>query len=79
MLDTHLLGFSTLYGSKWVATMSKIEKVKRAVRFSTLYGSKWVATQAQFFFGEDGSTFQYPLRVEVGCNDFIKTVREDYE
>ena len=87
------LGFSTLYGSKWVATgcvgdvcsiwvyvsvpstgRSGLQRPRvvflRRLRtgFSTLYGSKWVAT-----FTPDGRdcppvAFQYPLRVEVGCN-----------
>ena len=36
--------------------------------FSTLYGSKWVATHGsgRHFLG--AYLFQYPLRVEVGCN-----------
>ena len=37
--------------------------------FSTLYGSKWVATEKAFphlLMPRPG--FQYPLRVEVGCN-----------
>ena len=41
----------------------------RVLRFSTLYGSKWVATDEaiQVFVLPVG--FQYPLRVEVGCNN----------
>ena len=37
--------------------------------FSTLYGSKWVATQrAVSIVARFSYKFQYPLRVEVGCN-----------
>ena len=36
--------FSTLYGSKWVATDEVVRDPKRDLSFSTLYGSKWVAT-----------------------------------
>ena len=39
-----LSGFSTLYGSKWVATEKDKMKKSIKLRFSTLYGSKWVAT-----------------------------------
>ncbi len=37
-------------------------------RFSTLYGSKWVATRDRAVCLVEGIMFQYPLRVEVGCN-----------
>ena len=44
MLDTGLR-FSTLYGSKWVATyLDGKPYLLRSYCFSTLYGSKWVAT-----------------------------------
>mgnify|MGYP005858478965 CR=1 FL=1 len=36
--------FSTLYGSKWVATKRAGCHKRAVVGFSTLYGSKWVAT-----------------------------------
>ena len=36
--------------------------------FSTLYGSKWVATQRSLGHKLKHQLFQYPLRVEVGCN-----------
>ena len=36
--------------------------------FSTLYGSKWVATAKQLHIAHARVRFQYPLRVEVGCN-----------
>ena len=36
--------------------------------FSTLYGSKWVATYDPAPGGVTNIQFQYPLRVEVGCN-----------
>ena len=36
--------------------------------FSTLYGSKWVATEPIESGRSWGLMFQYPLRVEVGCN-----------
>ena len=36
--------------------------------FSTLYGSKWVATCVPGRRRNSASGFQYPLRVEVGCN-----------
>ena len=42
LMDT---GFSTLYGSKWVATMGLACPAVTAAGFSTLYGSKWVATE----------------------------------
>ena len=38
------LSFSTLYGSKWVATRELGVWEAQWERFSTLYGSKWVAT-----------------------------------
>ncbi len=60
--------FSTLYGSKWVATNLKNELIEELLGFSTLYGSKWVATYAHASFREWFYKFQYPLRVEVGCN-----------
>ena len=40
----------------------------RALGFSTLYGSKWVATWFLARRVETALMFQYPLRVEVGCN-----------
>ena len=60
--------FSTLYGSKWVAT--RCESVHDVDRegFSTLYGSKWVATMKTDAITAQRGWFQYPLRVEVGCN-----------
>ena len=36
--------------------------------FSTLYGSKWVATKVSERIAPKLKKFQYPLRVEVGCN-----------
>ena len=36
--------------------------------FSTLYGSKWVATRSLRTWSAPALRFQYPLRVEVGCN-----------
>ena len=36
--------------------------------FSTLYGSKWVATGRKRTIVGKRPMFQYPLRVEVGCN-----------
>ena len=36
--------------------------------FSTLYGSKWVATGGVARRKATTNRFQYPLRVEVGCN-----------
>ena len=68
-------GFSTLYGSKWVATARRTAFMAGVlVGFSTLYGSKWVATRQRLeqVFGVAG--FQYPLRVEVGCNPRAKSV-----
>ena len=111
-------GFSTLYGSKWVATTPALihaaltsqvsvpstgrsglqhydsllikpcHKVSvpstgrsglqpRFIpgvgtvywRFSTLYGSKWVATTLLMVTFREGLKFQYPLRVEVDCNE----------
>ena len=38
--------------------------------FSTLYGSKWVATTSETCITIVPPMFQYPLRVEVGCNAF---------
>ena len=40
----HVTSFSTLYGSKWVATIDAASSCLAALSFSTLYGSKWVAT-----------------------------------
>ena len=61
--------FSTLYGSKWVATSSSRHRRGISMSFSTLYGSKWVATRAPPRRWRRKLKFQYPLRVEVGCND----------
>ena len=62
-------GFSTLYGSKWVATSAGGVTYTPAVfSFSTLYGSKWVATRTSGRRATLSFMFQYPLRVEVGCN-----------
>ena len=66
--STSTSSFSTLYGSKWVATTMKNTRMIDHVSFSTLYGSKWVATTVERVHWEALSTFQYPLRVEVGCN-----------
>ena len=61
--------FSTLYGSKWVATSRRDGRPRRPPVFSTLYGSKWVATWHRGrSFPRFPPGFQYPLRVEVGCN-----------
>ena len=62
--------FSTLYGSKWVATPSVNGIWRMEMGFSTLYGSKWVATSPTRSGGRWRCVFQYPLRVEVGCNEF---------
>ena len=62
------MSFSTLYGSKWVATTCCPKNAAGRGSFSTLYGSKWVATLAVPLHGARYLTFQYPLRVEVGCN-----------
>ena len=37
------VSFSTLYGSKWVATLAWFYTPSGVSSFSTLYGSKWVA------------------------------------
>ena len=42
--------------------------------FSTLYGSKWVATWVTSLFSLYIIQFQYPLRVEVGCNDKAESI-----
>ena len=63
-------GFSTLYGSKWVATLVGQAMDTGIFGFSTLYGSKWVATFAVERPQKSVCAFQYPLRVEVGCNFF---------
>ena len=60
--------FSTLYGSKWVATNFNNPHHHALSSFSTLYGSKWVATTARRAVSVKSNGFQYPLRVEVGCN-----------
>ena len=67
--------FSTLYGSKWVATALLKTFRARFPSFSTLYGSKWVATGKLNGNWCGVVTFQYPLRVEVGCNTQIRTQR----
>ena len=61
-------GFSTLYGSKWVATPTYSFDQLTLFCFSTLYGSKWVATVRLSTRTTLACPFQYPLRVEVGCN-----------
>ena len=60
--------FSTLYGSKWVATPETAPPRGKESCFSTLYGSKWVATRLAPVDLGVCLRFQYPLRVEVGCN-----------
>ena len=60
--------FSTLYGSKWVATTVARSQTQPGRCFSTLYGSKWVATRRTIVQRVNFQQFQYPLRVEVGCN-----------
>ena len=67
--------FSTLYGSKWVATQRALVTHTQTTCFSTLYGSKWVATQLSQIEEHLGIRFQYPLRVEVGCN--LPSARHD--
>ena len=62
------LRFSTLYGSKWVATIPEVLLIHVYAGFSTLYGSKWVATGYKRRTSQKWRVFQYPLRVEVGCN-----------
>ena len=62
-------GFSTLYGSKWVAIQVFTLPSGSVVSFSTLYGSKWVATRRVCAVQVSTPQFQYPLRVEVGCNE----------
>ena len=62
------MGFSTLYGSKWVATTLMRSPFSVMTSFSTLYGSKWVATDGVSRSAVRDDRFQYPLRVEVGCN-----------
>ena len=47
------------------------QKVVRIASFSTLYGSKWVATKSSGRKTCGRLLFQYPLRVEVGCNLFL--------
>ena len=114
--------FSTLYGSKWVATSAdstisfcfsvsvpstgrsglqpkyyiplgaelrvsvpstgrsglqrwELVSVKPSfLSFSTLYGSKWVATLEYVCVVEKHASFQYPLRVEVGCNSRVRNL-----
>ena len=43
--------------------------------FSTLYGSKWVATTNSLIRCLKRYWFQYPLRVEVGCNNMSAWLR----
>ena len=43
--------------------------------FSTLYGSKWVATSNSSATCAALTWFQYPLRVEVGCNSVYSATR----
>ena len=63
--------FSTLYGSKWVATLMPLRAIALWSGFSTLYGSKWVATVHPGIGALALPKFQYPLRVEVGCNQGV--------
>ena len=65
---TRIRRFSTLYGSKWVATYPYGADPSALLGFSTLYGSKWVATLTFYVHDARKDVFQYPLRVEVGCN-----------
>ena len=66
----HARSFSTLYGSKWVATITVSSRIRSSWGFSTLYGSKWVATKSAHEVAGVFDEFQYPLRVEVGCNEW---------
>ena len=66
--SANIARFSTLYGSKWVATRRTHEESEVVNCFSTLYGSKWVATVQACRQTMQWLRFQYPLRVEVGCN-----------
>ena len=68
LVDAADSGFSTLYGSKWVATSTVLVGQRCCTSFSTLYGSKWVATYGDHDLCPVIHQFQYPLRVEVGCN-----------
>ena len=69
------MSFSTLYGSKWVATPGNDDDPSTPQCFSTLYGSKWVATSGVSSAALSRYMFQYPLRVEVGCNQDRPTLR----
>ena len=60
--------FSTLYGSKWVATrgLRRALKVHRRVSVPSTGRSGLQLKLASGLLAS--KTFQYPLRVEVGCN-----------
>ena len=53
----HDSGFSTLYGSKWVATFEQCAGCSEGSGFSTLYGSKWVATPSSLVGGKIDTGF----------------------
>ena len=55
-------------GRSGLQRRTKARRRYSACGFSTLYGSKWVATANSNVSGVSTIMFQYPLRVEVGCN-----------
>ena len=61
-------GFSTLYGSKWVATGAWLGSIGVVMKFQYPLRVEVGCNMRRVAMYAKGSTFQYPLRVEVGCN-----------
>ena len=61
-------GFSTLYGSKWVATYGISRRQVRAFVFQYPLRVEVGCNAGSPPSGWELISFQYPLRVEVGCN-----------
>ena len=55
-------------GRSGLQQRNALSALQVAIGFSTLYGSKWVATYNKNDHRRIAQWFQYPLRVEVGCN-----------
>ncbi len=63
--------FSTLYGSKWVATMHILRKTTRICEFQYPLRVEVGCNPCPPPRSSARRGFQYPLRVEVGCNTKI--------
>ena len=71
-MPPHFVGFSTLYGSKWVATRAAGVGVARILTFQYPLRVEVGCNTSAPMNSDDVAEFQYPLRVEVGCNRRIQ-------